>query len=271
MKNFKDKIAVVTGGGGDGIGNALVLELARQGAHVAYCDIRNLEKTAEDLAAFPVQTYAETVDIGDKSQIKRFARNVLDKFGHIDILINNAGIASGDITFDQISEGDFEKITDINYWGVIRTTMAFYPTLIERPEAAIANISSTQGILAAPFLVSYCTTKFAVRGFSDSLRVENQIRNIKNLSVHTVHPGAVATNISLNAQYQGDRSRNFHKILQKRGVTPQHAARKILKGIKNKRSRIFISDGVYQDIVARLFPSSLHIIVKFVLKMIGHK
>jgi short-subunit dehydrogenase len=149
--------------------------------------------------------------------------------------------------------------------------MAFYPTLIERPEAAIASISSTQGILAAPFLVSYCTTKFAVRGFSDSLRVENQIRNIKNLSVHTVHPGAVATNISLNAQYQGDRSRNFHKILQKRGVTPQHAARKILKGIKNKKSRIFISDGVYQDIVARLFPSSLHIIVKFVLKIIGHK
>ena len=115
-------------------------------------------------------------------------------------------------------------------------------------------------------MVSYCTTKFAVRGFSDSLRVEHQIRNIKNLTIHTVHPGAVATNISLNAEHQGERTRNFHKLLQKRGVTPDKAASVILNGIRKKRSRIFISDGRVQDILARLFPSALHRIIRLVMK-----
>ncbi len=266
MKDFKNKVAVVTGAGGSGIGNALVRALAQAGAHVAFCDIVNLEKTLEDIKNCPIQVYSEVVDIGNKEAINKFAANVLGKFGHVDILINNAGIATGDRKYEEMTDEDFEKITDVNYWGVIRSTKAFYPSLISRPESAIVNISSTQGILAAPFMVSYCTTKFAVRGFSDSLRVEHQIRNIKNLTIHTVHPGAVATNISLNAEHQGERTRNFHKLLQKRGVTPDKAASVILNGIRKKRSRIFISDGRVQDILARLFPSALHRIIRLVMK-----
>lgn len=269
MKSFKGKVAVVTGGGGTGIGNALVRAFASEGAHVAYCDIANLNKTEKDIEAFVVKKYAEHVDIADKEAIKRFADNVLKEFGHIDVLINNAGIATGDISFDKVTEADFERITNINYWGVIRTTQAFYHHLLTRPEAAIANISSTQGILAAPYLVSYCTTKFAVRGFTDSLRVENQVRGIKNLSIHTVHPGAVATNITLSADHQGPRSQHFHKVLQEKGASPAEAAKIILKGIRKNKSRIFISDGRAQDIIARLFPSSLHKIIGLMMKMQG--
>lgn len=266
MKSFKDKVAVITGGGGDGIGNALVRALAQVGTHVAFCDISTVEKTLEETKHLPVRIYGEYADMGDKEAIKGFAKNVLREFGHIDILINNAGIATGDRSYEELTAEDFEKITNVNYWGVIRCTEAFYPSLIGRPESAIVNISSTQGILAAPFLVPYCTTKFAVRGFSDSLRVEHQIRGIKNLTIHTVHPGAVATNISLNAQYQGEKTRNFHELLQRRGVKPEKAAQVILKGILRKKSRIFISDGRVQDIIARLFPSGIHHVIRLVMK-----
>ena len=269
MKNFKDKVAVVTGGGGDGIGNALVKALAREGAHVAFCDIKAIDKTLEDTKDLPVKIYGEYADIGNKEDIKRFADNVLREFGHVDILINNAGIATGDRAYEELSDADFEKITDINYWGVVRSTKAFYQSLLSRPESAIVNISSTQGILAAPFLVPYCTTKFAVRGFSDSLRVEHQIRKIKNLSVHTVHPGAVATNISLNADYQGAKTRAFHELLQRRGAKPDKAAAIILRGILKKKSRIFISDGRVQDIIARLFPSGIHHVIRLVMRNQG--
>ena len=107
MKNFKNKVAIVTGGGGNGIGNALVNELAKAGAQVAYCDIANLESTAQEIAAYGVKSYSERVDMADKQAINRFVDNVLAEFGHIDILINNAGIALGDLTFEEASEADF--------------------------------------------------------------------------------------------------------------------------------------------------------------------
>ena len=122
MKDFKNKVAVVTGAGGSGIGNALVRALAQAGAHVAFCDIVNLEKTLEDIKNCPVQVYSEVVDIGNKEAINKFAANVLGKFGHVDILINNAGIATGDRKYEEMTDEDFEKITDVNYWGVIRST-----------------------------------------------------------------------------------------------------------------------------------------------------
>lgn len=266
MKTFKDKVVVVTGGGGTGIGNALVRAFAKQGAHVAFCDIVGLEKTINDISIYKVKSYSENVDLSKKACIKKFSENVIHKFGYIDILINNAGIASGDVSFDELTEEDFEFITDINYWGVVRTTQAFYPHLLNRPEAVLVNISSSQGILAAPFLVAYCTTKFAVRGFTDALRAEHYIKGINNFTVHTVHPGAVSTNITLHAKYQSKRSNQFHELLQKNGVTPEAAAENILRGIKRRKSRIFISDGYLQDIVARLLPSSYPLLLKRYMK-----
>ncbi|MES3040991.1 MAG: SDR family oxidoreductase [Pseudomonadota bacterium] len=266
MKSFKDKVAIVTGGGGNGIGNALVNELAKAGAHVAFCDIANLDKTEQEIAQYGVRSYSEQVDIGNKQAINRFVDNVLAEFGHIDILINNAGIALGDLTFAEASEADFEKITNINYWGVIHTTQRCYPHLLKRPEAAIVNLSSSQGILALPYLVPYCTTKFAVRGFTDSLRAEHKIRGIRNVSVHTVHPGAVATNITLNADYHGATTQRFHEDLQK-GVSPQQAAQTILKGIRQNTGRIMISDGGAHDILARLMPTAYVGVVRLIMKL----
>ncbi|MDD9893898.1 MAG: SDR family oxidoreductase [Gammaproteobacteria bacterium] len=266
MQSFNNKVAIVTGGGGDGIGHNLVMALAEQGAKVAFCDIANLESTETKLKAMGATYYSAPVDMSDKSQINDFVDAVLDEFGQIDVLINNAGIALGDRTFEQVTEADFEKITDINYWGVVHTTMRCYPHMLKRPEAAIVNLSSSQGILGAPHLVPYCTTKFAVRGFTDSLRAELYVAGVRNLTVHCVHPGAVATNITLNADYHGKSTQSFHEALQ-RGTPANKAAEIILKGIRKNTGRIFISDGRMQDIVVRLFPTLYVWFAKLSLKL----
>lgn len=266
MQGFENKVAIVTGGGGSGIGHNLVLALAERGAKVAFCDVANLESTENKLKEIGATYYSAPVDMGDKQAITEFVDAVVDEFGQIDVLINNAGIALGDRTFAEVTEADFEKITNINYWGVVHTTQRCYPHMIKRPEAAIANISSSQGILGAPHLVPYCTTKFAVRGFTDSLRAELIIAGVRNLTVHTVHPGAVATNITLNSDYHGDSTESFHKALQK-GTPPCKAAEIILKGIERNTGRIFISDGRLQDLLARLLPTRYVSILKLVFKL----
>lgn len=266
MKSFKGKVAVVTGGGGRGIGNALVNALARHGATVAFCDIKDLEKTEKELEALGATWFSSTVDMVNKQAINQFVDQVIEKFGHIDLLINNAGIALGDRTFGEVSEADFERITNINYWGVIHTTQRCYPTLLTRPEAAIVNLSSTQGILGLPYLVPYCTTKFAVRGFTDSLRAEHKIRGVKNVTVHTVHPGAVATDITLHADYHDSSTQKFHDGLQK-GTPPAEAANIILNGVLKNKGRIMISDGAAQDILARLLPESYVPVVRQIMRM----
>lgn len=268
MKDFRNKIAVVTGAGGNGIGHHLVMALARAGARIAFCDIAKLDTTSSALDALSTDYLAMTVDMGDKQAINGFVDAVLTRFGGIDLLINNAGIALGDLTFGEASEADFEKITRINYWGVIHTTQRCYTHLLASPDAAIVNLSSSQGILALPYLVPYCTTKFAVRGFTDSLRAEHKIRGIRNLTVHTVHPGAVATNITLNADYHNSSTKHFHAQLQ-RGTPPAKAAQIILRGVVRNQGRIFISDGRAQDILARLLPTSYVSVVRVIMRLLG--
>ncbi|MCB9033998.1 MAG: SDR family NAD(P)-dependent oxidoreductase [Chitinophagales bacterium] len=265
MKSFNNKVVVITGGS-TGIGHELVKAFAKVGANIATCDIASFEDTKKAISQYDVQQYYEKVDMADKKAIKKFADNVLKKFGYIDILINNAGIALGDISFDKVSLEDFEKITNINYWGVIYTTQLFYQSLIARPESALVNLSSSQGILALPYLVPYCTTKFAVRGFTDALRIENEVRGITNLSIHTVHPSRVATNITLNADYKSNRTQRFHENLQA-GTSPKDAAKIIMKGIQQKKDRIFIDDGELHDILARLMPTSNKYIIKQMMKL----
>ena len=132
-------------------------------------------------------------------------------------------------------------------------------SLVSTPELA-------QGIMALPYLVPYCTTKFAVRGFTDSLRAEHRIRGIDNVTVHTVHPGAVATDITLNADYHDSNTQRFHDELQK-GVKPRDAARIILEGVRKNKARIMISDGWAQDVLARLLPTNYVSVVRLIMKL----
>jgi NAD(P)-dependent dehydrogenase (short-subunit alcohol dehydrogenase family) len=268
MKSLKNKVVVITGGGGVGMGNALVKEFAKAGAHVATCDIANLEKTEKEISQYEVEKYFEKVDVGNMSALEGFANNVIRKFGRVDILINNAGIALGEKNFGEVTFEDFQKITNINYWGVVRLTQLLYPYLLKSPEGAIASTSSVYGFVGMPYVVPYCTTKFAVRGFSEGLRTEHKIRGIKNVTVHSIHPGAVKTAIQANTEYKSVNADAFQKLLET-GVSSEDAAKTIIEGIMKNKPRILVSEAYQYDWVSRILPDSYEEIISMGMHLKG--
>ena len=168
MRSYNGKRALVTGGAA-GIGRAMVLELTRRGADVAFCDLGPPDDVLAAAEGHRGRAWFKQVDVADRAAMRKFVDEAIAELGAIDLLVNNAGIALGDRTFEEVTVDDLERITGVNYWGVVHTTRLVYDHLLTRPRAAIVNISSAQGILAAPYLVPYCTTKFAVRGFTDAV------------------------------------------------------------------------------------------------------
>lgn len=267
MKRFKDKIAVITGAG-SGIGRALSIELAKKGAVLVLSDKNpdTLAETEKNVQALGADVHTYVVDVADEKAIYAFAGKVTDKFGYIDLLFNNAGYALGKITLQQVSIEDFKKIMEVNLWGVIHHTKAFLDVLLGRPEAALVNISSVFGIIGVAYQVPYCTTKFAVRGFTESLRMEMMGTN---LEVYCVHPGGINTNIYRDAvHYERDAKldERFQKMLER--TSPEQAAKTILKGIEQKRGKILIGvDAEIIDRLARSLPVAYTAIAKKVLDL----
>lgn len=262
MKNFKDKIAVITGAG-SGIGQALSIELAKKGAVLLLSD-KNADTLADTFSR--VQTigascFTYVVDVADEKAIIGFTKQVLKEHNHIDLLFNNAGFALGKISLKEVKMDDFKKIMDVNVYGVIHHTKLFLDTLLSRPEAVIVNISSLFGLVGIAEQVPYCTTKFAVRGFTEALRMELMDTNVE---VYCVHPGGINTNIYRNAvHYQKDDTldKKFQKALER--TSPEQAAKIILKHIEKKNERILIGiDAEMGDRLARTLPLGYTSIVK---------
>ena len=156
MKNFKNKIAVITGAG-SGIGQALSLELAKKGAQLILSDKNadTLAETEKKVSTYGALCDTYIVDVSDEKAIYAFAKQILKKYDHIDLLFNNAGFALGKISLKDVKMEDFHKIIDVNLWGVINHTKAFIDILLTRPEAAFVNISSLFGIIGVADQVPY--------------------------------------------------------------------------------------------------------------------
>ncbi|MFN8282407.1 MAG: SDR family oxidoreductase [Chitinophagales bacterium] len=262
MKNFKNKIAVVTGAG-SGIGQALSVELAKRGATLILSDknadtLASTEKLVQQNGA---DCYTYVVDVSVEKEIIDFANKVLKKFHHIDLLFNNAGYALGKISLKDLKIEDFRNIMNVNLYGVIYHTKLFLESMLERPEAAIINISSLFGLVGVADQVPYCTTKFAVRGFTEALRMELIDTNVE---VYCVHPGGINTNIYRNAvHYERNPGLDakFQKALER--TSPQEAAKVILKHIERKDEKILIGiDAVMGDRLARTLPVGYTKIIK---------
>lgn len=262
MKNFKDKIAVITGAG-SGIGQALALELAKKGAVLILSD-KNADTLAETESmtkAFGASCYTYVVDVSDENAILDFYKKVIKQHKHIDLLFNNAGFALGKIALKDVKIEDFKKIMDVNVYGVVHHTKLFLETLLARPEAVIVNISSLFGIVGVADQVAYCTSKFAVRGFTEALRMELIDTKVQ---VHCVHPGGINTNIYRNAvHYEKNASldEKFQKALER--TSPEQAAKVIIKGVESKNERILIGiDAEIGDRLARTMPVGYTAVVK---------
>lgn len=269
MKSFTNKVAVITGAG-SGIGRALAQQLSLEGAQLALSDVNmaGLEETKTSLKGSS-KVVLTLLDVSDRKAFEQYASDMISEFGGIDILLNNAGVALAQ-TVENCSYEDFEWMMNINFWGVVYGTKSFLPHMLTRPEAAIINISSIFGIIALPTQSQYNAAKFAVRGFTESLRQE--VKD-SNLYVGCVHPGGIKTNIVVNGRIHtsmiGEQSHaqqieEFNKLAR---TTPTQAAQTILKGLQKNKRRILIGqDAKFMDRIQRLFPEKYTNIFAYLLK-----
>lgn len=258
MRNIKNKVAVVTGAA-SGIGRELARGLAGRGCHLAISDVNadGLMETAGMLADSDVKVTTHILDVSDRQQVYRHAQDVVESHGGVHLVINNAGVALGAF-LETVSYADFEWIVGINFWGVVYGTKAFLPFLKQQPEGHIVNISSINGIVPNPMNGAYCATKFAVRGFTETLMQE-----LKGTSVHVsvVHPGGIQTNISRDSRFTAaeaglskDEVVNYYERKLFR-CTAASAAETILSGVERGRQRIMVGrDARMLDWLRRLFP-----------------
>jgi len=276
MKDFKDKVAVITGAG-SGIGRYLAVLLAKYGAHVAICDIneKTLNETSEMLRKYNVSVSNHLLDVSDSEAIEALPKKVIEAHGKVNLVFNNAGVTAVS-EFKDLEKKDWEWVMGINFHGVVNSTRSFIPHLIEQPEAAIINTSSIFGMVAVPGQTVYHASKFGVRGFTESLALEMAQSN-ENLQIHCVHPGHVGTNIAGSARVDKERfeaadqggsifsrkAPSNHKEMgdqfKKGGMHPSKAAQIILNGVKKNKRRIFIGlDSRLLELSQRLFPNKYH-------------
>ena len=253
--------AAITGAA-SGIGRALALELSRRGCDLALADRdeAGLKALAGEIGSGSTVS-VHRVDVGKASEIKQFAQEATTAHPSLQILINNAGVALLG-QFEEIDQAQMEWLFDINFWGVVHGTRAFLPHLKTRPEAHIVNLSSIFGIIAPPGQSAYAAAKFAVRGFSESLRHELQITG-SPVKLSVVHPGGVATNIARNSRTgvgvsdNARRSQSIERFEQAARTTPKAAALRIIRGIEKNEPRILIgNDARFMDILQRLRPGT---------------
>ncbi len=256
------KVAVVTGAG-SGIGRALAVELTRRGARVAISDV-----SEEGLAATAAQVggdvHQQLLDVGDGDAFAAYAAQVADRFGVVHQLYNNAGIAFSRTALESTLE-DYERVLRVNLWGVINGTNAFLPQLIASGDGHLVNVSSLNGYLAQPEMSHYVTSKFAVRGFTETVRAEALAAG-QPLKVSVVHPGGIKTNIAnaalASAEALGmettdaDRRRRDtynEKLLR---MEPARAAKIVVDGVEAGKPRILVgTDAKFVDALVRLLPA----------------
>jgi NAD(P)-dependent dehydrogenase (short-subunit alcohol dehydrogenase family) len=274
MKTLSSKVVAITGAA-SGMGRSLAIECARRGADLALVDIdvKGVEDTAAKARATRLGSRVEVqkLDVADRDAIYAWAATVQAKLGGADVLVNNAGVSLS-ASVEKMTDEDFRWLFDINFWGVVNGTRAFLPQLRTRPEAHVVNLSSVFGIIGVPTQSAYCAAKFAVRGFTESLRQELADTNVR---VSCVHPGGIKTDIVKRGRHYEDATGQAtstdvvaKSFEQGARTTADEAAGVILRGILSDNPRILIgADAVAIDVMARLAPRRYDAIVTRAAKM----
>ncbi|MET3843450.1 SDR family NAD(P)-dependent oxidoreductase [Bradyrhizobium sp. OAE829] len=268
MTAINGSAAAVTGAA-SGIGRALALELAARGCDLALADRdeAGLQQVAAEIAkaeiakAHQCKVSTHRVDVGEPAQIAEFAEAASAAHPGLNIVINNAGVALLG-QFSEIEQAQMDWLFNINFWGTVHGTRAFLPILAKQREAHIVNLSSIFGIIAPPGQTAYSAAKFAVRGFSESLRHELAMAN-SPVRLSVVHPGGVATSIVRNSRTgtgvtdNARRAQSIDRFDAVAKTTPPAAAQRIILGIEKNQPRILIgSDAWYMDLLQRFRPAT---------------
>lgn len=254
LRHLDARVAVVTGAA-SGIGRALSIGLWQKGCHLALVDqdekgLLQLQAGLTKSSTRRLSTH--TADVGDRARMQELAAEVIEVHQAVHLLINNAGVGY-EAAFPQTSLDAWERVLSVNLWGVIYGCHFFMPYLAKVEQAHIVNLSSLFGIVAMAGQTAYCTTKFAVRGFSESLREELRTTSI---GLTIVHPGSVATNIMKTSD--GDDPELMQRLadwFEQHAIPPGKAAAQIISAIEKGKPRLLITpEVVFADWVKRLAP-----------------
>jgi len=265
MKSFANKVAAITGAA-SGMGRELAVELAARGCALSLSDVnlKGLEETAALAREKGAKVTTSKLDVSNRDAVYAWAEQTAKDHGGVNLIFNNAGVALNS-PLETISQKDFEWIVGINFWGVVYGSQAFLPYLKASGDGHIINTSSLFGLIGTPGTGAYSATKFAVRGYTESLRIELDLMNC-GVSATCVHPGGIRTAINANARI-GDgveklmgvsaetAREKFDKLLNI--TTANKAARTILKAVEKNARRVVVGpDAKTMDVVVRMLGSA---------------
>jgi len=236
-KYFEDKVVVITGAS-SGIGKALAIEFAGMGARLVLAarNVEKLNETAEQVKQKGADAIAVKTDVSNEVDCKFLIQSAIDKFGAIDILINNAGISMRAL-FEDTDLIVIRRLMDINFWGVVYCSKYALPYLLEK-KGSLVGISSIAGYKGLPGRTGYSSSKFAMQGFLETLRIENMR---KGLHVLIASPGFTSSNIRNTAlnekgEMQGESPRDEGKMM-----SPEEVARHIVRAIQKRKHRLTLT------------------------------
>jgi len=260
VTNFNNKVAAITGAG-SGMGRALAKSLATRNCHVAISDIDSvaLKETQQIIESTTmVSVSGHQVDVSNRQQVEQFAADVVARHGKVNMIFNNAGVSVTD-SAEHMPYEDIEWLMNINFWGVIYGCKSFLPYFHDVDEAHIINTSSIFGVIAVPSQSAYNASKFAVRGYSYSMRQELLESHI---GVSCVQPGGVKTNIIKSSRYVASTNEaptkeefvsQFEEIAN---LTSEQAAEQILRGVLANKAQILVGrDAKTAAFVERIVPT----------------
>lgn len=248
------KTFVVTGAA-SGIGKAITMSLLKLGAEVAAVDLKkgNLEALKSEFSEWTEKLSIHELDITDKQGVAKLPSEVIKVHGHVDGIINNAGIIQPFVKVNDLDYDSIDRVMNVNFYGMLYMTKAFLPKLLDRPSAHIVNVSSMGGFLPVPGQTIYGASKAAVKLFSEGLYAELLDTNV---GVTVVFPGATATNITKNS---GVKSPISEEAAKKSNIPTQSAdkvANLVIAAIKNNKLRVFAGkDSKFMNRLYRLNPS----------------
>ncbi|MDR2294293.1 MAG: SDR family NAD(P)-dependent oxidoreductase [Microbacterium sp.] len=265
-RSLHGKVVAITGAG-SGIGRALAHGAARRGARLALADWDpdGLAETADQLTSAEVITV--TTDVSEAQSVAEFAARTVTRYGMVHQIYNNAGVAGMNRLIGEQSYAETARVLGVNLWGVIHGTTEFLPHLIRSGDGHVINLSSLNGFLAQPRMSAYVASKFAVRGYTETLRTE-MLRFGHPVQVTVVHPGGVKTGIGRHESPTGSQpapsgdaqsARDAERLQVYRDklftMTAEDAAERILRAVERGKPRVMLAQARGYDPFVRLFPS----------------